>query len=241
MHDWLDCIDEKRRVNFVRILAELSLHQDKKELNFIIIGALTLLITNYLKYTAYWDIDLLFRDVRTLRDFISKSKSHNLRIVNYDDELMISEKITSFHTAWSFSKSWFNVDYILREGFFEFYAENLSSLNHYTTIIELKDGKFPIDLCLAHPWDVFVEKVLSPRLEKDMDLKIDLSVDLRHIYIIYNNDMMNANFWNHIRQKIEKFDRTAEFKTRLQKILSIAPELGYHDIKIPDFVQQFLI
>jgi len=74
---------------------------------------------------------------------------------------MISEKITRFHTAWSFTKTWFNVDYILREGIFEFYTENLSSLKPYTTIVELKDGKFPIELYLAHPWDLFVEKVLS--------------------------------------------------------------------------------
>ncbi len=238
--DWLNYIDEKRRVNFVKILAELSLLQDKKDLNFIIIGALTLLIPGYLNYTVYWDIDLLFKNVKALRDFISKPKSHNLRIINYDDELMISEKITSFHTAWSFNKSWFNVDYILREGVFEFYTENLFLFRPYTTIIELKDGKFPINLYLAHPWDVFVEKVLSPRLEKDIDLKVDLSIDLRHIYIIYSKDMNNENFWNYVKEKIERFNRSEEFKIKLQRILKIAPELGYGNIEIPDFVIEFL-
>ncbi len=240
MPEWLNFIDEKRRVNFVKVVAEISQLQDKKDLNFIIIGALSLLMQGYLKYTAYWDIDLLFRNAQRLKEFINHPKPQNLRIINYDDELMISEKITSFHTAWSFTKTWFNVDYILREGVFEFYTENLSNLKPYTTIVELKDGKFPIDLYLAHPWDLFVEKVLSPRVVKDIELKVDMSVDIRHIYIIYNQEYEKQDFWEHIIKKIKRINKEIEFKTKLFTILNLSEELGYGQIIIPHSVSSFL-
>lgn len=238
--EWLNYVDEKRRLNFIKILAELSKLQDKNDLNFIIIGALALLMRDYLNYTAFWDIDLLFKDASKLKEFMNKPKSHGLQVVNYDDDLMISEKITSFHTAWSFTRIWINVDYILRKGVFEFYTENISNLKPYATLIELKDGKFPIELYLAHPYDLFVEKVLSPRLEKDIDLKVDLSIDIRHIYQIYLRELTNEKFWEHIQQKIIKINREMEFKDRLLTILRLAPEIGYRNIVIPDFVSKIL-
>lgn len=236
MPEWLNYVDEKRRLNFIKVLAEISKLQDKNDLNFIIIGALPILMQDYLKYTAFWDIDLLFKNAQRLREFMNKPKPHNLQIVNYDDELMISEKITSFHTAWSFTKTWFNVDYILREGVFEFYTENIRQMKPYTTTIELKEGKFPIELYIAHAYDIFVEKVLSPRLEKDIDLKVDMSVDIRHIYIIYSKEVMNCHFWEYVQGKIKRINREKEFKEKLFKILRLAPELGYENIEIPDFV-----
>ncbi|MEO0124488.1 MAG: hypothetical protein ABIL69_10865 [candidate division WOR-3 bacterium] len=235
--EWLNYVDEKRRLNFIKVLVEISKLQDKNDLNFILIGALTLLMQGYLKYTAFWDIDLLFKDARRLKEFINKPKSPGLQIVNYDDELMISEKITSFHTAWSFTKTWFNVDYILREGIFEFYTENIKQMKPYTTLVELKEGKFPIELYIAHAYDIFVEKVLSPRLEKDIDLKVDMSVDLRHIYIIYSKELMNENFWEYVQQKVKRLNREKEFKDKLLTILRLAPEVGYQDVEIPEFVK----
>ncbi len=240
MVDWLNYVDEKRRLNLIKVLVELSRLQDKNDLNFIIIGALTLLMQDYLKYTAYWDIDLLFKNANRLKEFIYKPKSHGLQIVNYDDELMISEKITSFHTAWSFTRTWFNVDYILREGIFEFYTENIKQMKPYTALIELKDGKFPIDLYIAHAYDIFVEKVLSPRLEKDIDLKVDMSVDIRHIYIIYSKEFTNQNFWDYVQQKVIRINRDREFKDKLLKILKLAPEIGYDYIVIPESVLRIL-
>lgn len=238
--EWLNYVDEKRRLNFIKVLGELSRLQDKDELNFIIIGALTLLMQDYLKYTAYWDIDLLFKNANKLKEFINKPKAHALQIVNYDDELMISEKITSFHTAWSFTRTWFNVDYILREGIFDFYTENIKQMKPYTALIELKDGKFPVELYIAHAYDIFVEKVLSPRLEKDIDLKVDMSVDIRHIYIIYSKEIENQNFWEYVQQKIERLNREKEFKDKLLTILRLAPEIGYQDIEIPESVLKIL-
>ncbi|MCX7995527.1 MAG: hypothetical protein N3A65_07145 [candidate division WOR-3 bacterium] len=238
--EWLNFVDEKRRLNFIKVLSEISRLQDKNDLNFIVIGALTLLIHGYLKYTAYWDIDLLFKDAGKLKEFINKPKSAGLQIVNYDDELMISEKITSFHTAWSFTKSWFNVDYILRPGIFEFYTENLKQMKPYTSLIELKEGKFPVDIYLAHPYDIFVEKILSPRVEKDIELKVDLSVDIRHIYTVYSKELTNEDFWKYVFHKIERINREKEFKSKLLTVLKLAPELGYNNIEIPESISKFL-
>lgn len=42
--EWLNYVDEKRRLNFIKVLVEISKLQDKNDLNFILIGALTLLM-----------------------------------------------------------------------------------------------------------------------------------------------------------------------------------------------------
>ncbi len=107
-------------------------------------------------------------------------------------------------------------------------------------MIELKEGKFPVELYIAHAYDIFVEKVLSPRLEKDIDLKVDMSVDIRHIYIIYSKEIENQNFWEYVQQRIERLNREREFKDKLLTILRIAPEIGYQNIEIPESVLKIL-
>lgn len=240
MSDWLNFIDEKRRENLIKILGELSNLQDHSDINFIIIGALPLLINGYLKYVVYWDIDLLFKNINSLKEFINKPKSAFLKIANFDDDLMASENITSFHTAWSFSKSWFNVDYILRKEIFEFYTENISELKPYTETVKIENRDFNISLYFAHPWDIIVEKILSPRTEKDINLKVDMSIDIRHVFVVYTRETDNPNFWHYVLKKAKGFQKEDEFKGKFLNLLTIAKEVGYDDIAIPSFVYKML-
>ncbi|MEO0226063.1 MAG: hypothetical protein ABIL05_03815 [candidate division WOR-3 bacterium] len=232
---WLNYVDVKRRRNLLKILQELSKLQDKENPNFIIIGAMALLIADYLSYTAQWDVDLLFKNSNALRDFINLRKSSLLQIVNYDDDYMTSENITSFHTAWSFGKGWFNVDYILRANLFEFYADRLDELAFYNQSIKFENEIFSIALYLAHPWDIFLEKVLSPRTAKELELKVDLSVDIRHIFLIYEKEKDCAEFWQRVLAKARRFNKERQFKETLLKVFDLRKELGYGGIEISPF------
>lgn len=240
MPDWLKFVDEKRQKNLVNILKELSSLQDKRDLNFIIIGALPLLISSYLKYIVYWDIDLLFKDKNKLKKFINNPKSVSLRIVNYDEDLMINENITSLHTAWTFTNNWFNVDYILRKGIFEFYTENIQKVKPYIETIKFNGEDFSLSLYLAHPWDIIVEKILSPRTEKDIELKVDMSIDIKHIFSVYNQESANPDFWDYILAKAKRFQKENELKRKFLKLLKIAKELGYDNIAISPLASQML-
>jgi len=240
MSDWLNLVDEKRRKNMLGILQVLSNLQDKENLNFIIIGAIPLLIKGYFNYTVYWDIDLLFPNVNCLRDFINKPKPKSMKIVNYDEDLMISENITSFHTAWAMDRSWMNVDYIMKGKAFEFYVEDTKMLELYTETIRFSGTDFHIALYFAHPWDVILEKILSPRTEKEADLRADMSVDIRHIYVVYRWEADNVNFWQHIFGKAKRFNRLIECKRKLLYILQISKDLGYEDINISTSVLEML-
>lgn len=233
MHpDWLNYINRKRRKNLLQTLQELSKLQDKENLNFILIGAFPLLIKGYLNYTAYWDIDLLFRNNNSLKKFIEKAKSKTLKIVDYDDDLVINKNIASLHTAWAFNHGWVNVDYILRKGFFEFYTHNIDALKPYKASIKTGNENFLINLYIAHPWDIVAEKVISPRTDRDIVLKIDMSVDIRHIFAIYKQEKDNRDFWHYILEKAKLLKGNQEFKTKFLKILSCAKELGYTNLKI---------
>lgn len=237
---WLDYVNEKRHKNLVNILQELSKLQSQANLNFIIIGALPLLIRDYLHYLVYWDVDLLFRDEETLREFIKMPKTRSLRIVNYDDNLMVNKNITSFHTAWSFNQTWFNVDYILKKAIFEFYTENISKLEPYIQKIKLNSEIYYIHLYIAHPWDVITEKVLSPRTEKDLSLKIDMSVDIRHIFAVYRKEKDNIQFWNHILKRADFLQKRKKFTENFLSLLSHANELGYSDLEITPLSMEIL-
>jgi hypothetical protein len=232
--NWLNHIDEKRRVNLLQILEELSHLQDKTDLDFIIIGALPLLFNNYLKYKVYWDIDLLFKNERRFTNFIEKPKSRGLRIVDLDDTLMIDKNISSYHTVWAFDHIWFNVDYILRPGFFHYYTDALAQAKPYKEKIQLANNSYNIELYIAHPWDIIVEKIFSPRTARDLELKVDTSVDLRHIVAVYVQEKNNVEFWEYAFKKAELLQGEATFKATFLKILDELSEFGYCDIEVTD-------
>ncbi len=235
---WLNHVDEKRQRNLIEILQYLSKLQDKENLDFIIIGALPLLVRGYLAYTVYWDIDLLFKDDNGIREFMQKPKKKTLRIVEYDDALMVSRNITSFHTAWAFNRIWVNVDYIARKGFFEFYTQNIGTSMLYTDSLLLDNTSFEICLYMAHPWDIITEKVVSPRTSRDVELKIDTSVDIRHIFAVYKKEKNNMEFWQYIFRKTKSLCCENDFKKTFLRILSSTTELGYGDVEIsPDSIK----
>jgi hypothetical protein len=237
---WLDFVDERRRFSLLQILDEISRLQKKQHPDFIIIGALPLLLYDYLQYTALWDVDLLFRSEERLKEFVNSSKSKNLKIVDYDDELMVSAHITSFHSAWAFAKTWFNVDYILCDDLFRFYTEDITNLMSYEQLMKLHETDFKISLYLAHPWDIIVSKIVSPRTERDISLGVDTSIDIRHIYAVYNKEKNNLDFWQRIISRAQFLCGEQVFKVRFLELLRAAPVLGYDDLGISPVGQQTL-
>lgn len=237
---WLDFVDERRRLSLLHILTEVSRFQEKQNPDFIVIGALPLLIHDYLQYTALWDIDLLFRTEAKLKQFAETSKSKKLRIVDYDDELMVSTHITSFHSAWAYGKTWFNVDYILSDNLFRFYTEEITCLVSYERKIRLNEGDFHISLYLAHPWDIIASKIVSPRTERDISLGVDTSIDVRHIFAVYKKEHNNVDFWQRIISRAQFFCTERAFKAKCLELLRAAPALGYDDLEISSLVRQSL-
>lgn len=237
---WLDFVDTRRRSSLLGILAELSRLQHKKNVDFVVIGALPLLIHGYLKYTALWDIDLLFRDEEEMKRFTIKPKSKMLKIVDYDDALMVSENIASFHSAWTFDKNWFNVDYILRNELFEFFTNDITNSVPCHEIMQWNQIHYEISLYLAHPWDITVGKIISPRTERDISLCVDTSIDIRHIFAVYRSEKDNNAFWQHTTSRSQFFCPKPVFKGKFLELLTKAHELGYDDIEISSAAIQAL-
>jgi protein associated with RNAse G/E len=195
---------------------------------------------DYLQYTALWDVDLLFRSEVKLKEFANSSKSQELRIVDYDDELMVSAHITSFHSAWAFGKTWFNVDYILRDDLFEFHTEDITHLVLYEQVMRLNEIEFEISLYLAHPWDIIASKVVSPRTERDISLGVDTSIDVRHIFAVYRQEKNNLDFWQRAISRAQFFCDERVFKAKFLGLLRAAPALGYDDLEVSPVAQQML-
>lgn len=222
------------------ILVELSCIQSKKTPEFLIIGALPLLMHGYLRYTALWDIDLLFKNVTEMQTFTRKHKSPMIRIVDYDDELMVSESLTSYHTAWTSNNNWINVDYILRRELFEFYAHSVASSTPYSQRITWQNSPYDISLCLAKPWDIITNKIVSPRTARDISLRVDTSIDIRHIFAVYNIEKDNAHFWKYVLSRGSWFCPEATFKDKFLELLRAARDLGYEDLEISPIAMEML-
>jgi len=234
---WYLYVDEKRRHNLLRILAEISRRQSKTDPYFILIGALSLLIRGLLDYTVFWDVDLLFKDRLSLEGFSKMEKSPGLRIVHYDDELQEGKEITSLHTLWSFDKTWFNVDYILRPPFFEFHYSIVDTESPYSEEVTIDGRHYSIHLIAAHPWNIFVEKLLSPRLESEVSLQGSFPVDARHLLIILQADSNNHQFWTHIAEAAARLGKTEIIKRTLFRLLASAKAFGY-DIELTDSIMK---
>jgi hypothetical protein len=102
----------------------------------------------------------------------------------------------------------------------------------------MNNGNFQIDLYIAHTWDIIVEKIFSPRTERDIQLKIDASVDIRHIFVVYDREKDNTEFWVSVLKKAKLLGGKKEFKAKLLNILLSAEELGYRDLEItPDSIK----
>jgi hypothetical protein len=236
---WYKYIDQKRRHNFLRILEALSRQQNKHDPEFMLIGALTLVMQNYLHYLAWWDIDLLFRDEEILRKFAKSIAVPDLQIEPLDDEIISTGDIVCLHTMWSFGHTWANVDYIYRPERFHFFYETLKNRTPFSQTVMVDNCEYHISLLLAHPWDIFVDKLTLSRTVEQLQQKDAMGIDLRHIVFILQRDGADQNFWKHLIAKSDTFGRKDVLKTVLSRIIEIAPELGYKDVCNHEVVSRY--
>ncbi|MDZ7292979.1 MAG: hypothetical protein ONB44_05185 [candidate division KSB1 bacterium] len=227
---WFEFIDRKRRHNFLAILEELSSRQSKEAPEFILIGALVLLMQNYLHYLAWWDIDLLFRDSETLQGFANAMKAPGLKIKQIDDEMIRTHELECLHVMWSFGRTWANVDYIYRPSRFQFFYETLRHQEPFAQTVRLDHREYQLSLYLGNPWDIFVDKLTLSRLTEQLKKDDFLGKDFRHLFFILQRDHANDNFWKHLAAKSEALGQKEILKAAVIRLIEIAPELGYEDV-----------
>ena len=236
---WLSFIDVKRRQNLLLILEELSSLLNKKNPNFIIIGAMSILIQGFIGgYKVLWDVDLLFRNSDGIMDFRKKEKSKNLRIVELDDGIVQNKNIGSLHTVWSFNTTWFNVDYIIKSNLFDFYNPLKRRKEPYNDTVRFQNRDYHITLFLADPLDVFVEKIVSPRMEKELNLRDDFGVDIKHCLYMLKRFGEEEWFWRNVKKSAIEINRRERLKKHLIQLIEIKDELGYTETKLPDSIQE---
>jgi hypothetical protein len=232
---WLMYIDSKRRKNLLLILEELSSLLNKEEPDFVIIGAMALLIQGFIGgYKVLWDIDMLFKNAESIEKFRKMEKSPDVRIVELDNEIVKNKQIGSLHSVWSFNKTWFNVDYIIKDNFYHFYNPEEKWKEPYRKTIKYKNRNYFIELYLAHPLDIFTEKMVSPRMEKELETSNDFGVDIRHCLYMLQNFGTEDWFWQGIKKSASKITKEKELKKHLNILVKMREQLGYGDAELPD-------
>jgi hypothetical protein len=229
---WYEFVAPRARRNLLRILAELSRLHEEGNSSFVIIGAFSLLLRGVLNYTVLWDLDLLFRDRESMETLIDTPKSGELEVQHLDPHLMVGETISSLHTAWRFEGGWFNVDYILIPGDYDFYLANPESETIFDSVVHFEGKRYPLRLPLAAPWDVAIKKLLSPRLERELEGRDSFSIDLRHIYHILSKYGEEELFWENLAGKAGYLGQLREVKSRLIELIALKDEVGYAEMKL---------
>ncbi|MCK4235003.1 hypothetical protein KAX75_11275 [candidate division WOR-3 bacterium] len=231
---WLSFVDEKRKQNLLLILEELSSLVDKEIPDFVIIGAMSLLIQGYIGgYKVLWDVDLLFKNIDAIMNFRKREKSKNLRVVELDDGIIQNKNIGSLHSVWSFNTTWFNVDYIIKGNLFKFYNPMKRKKEPYCETVRFNKRNHYINLFLANPIDIFVEKIVTPRMEKELNLRDDFGVDIKHCLYILESYSEEDWFWREVKMAAIELKGKELLKDRLIQLLEIKDELGYDYIKLP--------
>jgi hypothetical protein len=217
------------------VLEELSALRRLQD-SFVLVGGLSLLMWGRLHHQVLWDVDLLFRDKFSIFKFLALPKDPKFDVVSMDEDFSDSETIVSFHTAWGFGARWINVDYLTRAKWYYFHKDTIDQRGDFEEKIELEGREIYIELPVAYPWDMFIEKSLSPRLENDLSSSNDLSYDLRHVFILFDQEKENPEFWNYIRKKAEEFSQLPELRERLLFIFRRRERIGYGHVGIEDSI-----
>lgn len=238
MAHWTDRLGEKRRADLLLVLNEISRLRAHGAPEFVVIGAIPLLVRGYLEYRALWDVDLLFRDENAISAFASLPKDAGLRVVDYAGDCLRSHGITSYLTTWKFQRAWINVDLIARGALFEFFRSGSSP--PWIETFDLGDRHLTIELPCAAAWDIFVDKVLSPRMRRDIEAQASISVDLRHVAIICQRDGGDRRFWEHVVGQSRRLGREPEFLAMMRSIIRHAARVGYANLAPTPLATRYL-
>ncbi len=231
---WYEHVIPRGRHNLLNILVELSRLFEQKGESFIIIGAFSLLIRGVLTYTVLWDLDLLFKDRESMDKFIEAPKSPEVEIEHLDEELMVGKTISSLHTAWRFTANWFNVDYILLPGDFDFYRANPEEEITLKSEVTFEGKSYRLNLPVATPWDMIVKKLLSPRFERELESRDSLSVDVRHVFHLLSKYGDAPAFWERVAKKAAYLKQSHQVKGNLLRFFSLKDEIGYGQMNLDE-------
>jgi hypothetical protein len=229
---WYHSIASNRRKEMLEILTKISrLHQSHK-LSFIIVGACSLVIRDCLKYVAWWDVDLLFKSPEEIEKFKGVATTNRLKIFPIDEKIIDYGYLSSFQTMWGLNNVWYRVDYIYRENYYLFHSQSPLSSIIFQERVLWKNKSYSIEVPVAHPWNMFIDKLLSPRFEFDLKNRDSFSIDIRHLFILLEMYQTNPEFWQYLSSKTAEFNIQKTFKINLENLLEAKNNLGYESLPV---------
>ena len=228
--EWLQYVTPNRRRELLQVLAEISRLYQTYQSPFVLVGACSLLIRGCLKYKAWWDVDLLFESPDEITRFHKLSGTPELQIVPVDFHPIDYGYLQSMQTMWGVKNVWYRVDYIYRDEYYHFHSVSPEKDNMYRIRLNLNSQKYDLWLPVAHPWNIFIDKLLSPRLKFELGVRDGYSIDIRHIFILFSLYRHDPGFWEYISRKSTELTNGTNVKENLRNLLLAKDELGYQSV-----------
>ncbi len=235
--EWFQFVAESRRKAMLEILQEISRLFRTQRIPFLLIGAASLLIRGCLNYKAWWDLDLLFRSPGDIQTFHRFPKRQLLQIFPLDEQLIDYGYLSSQQTMWGVYNIWYRVDYIYHSNFYQFHLQTPGDDLIYRDQIHWQGETYSLFLPVAHPWNIFIDKLLSSRLEYELQETDGYSIDIRHLFILLERYHRHPDFWRYLARKLALLPGKEKFKTNLKHLWQKKEPLGYQqfDLTEPNF------
>ncbi len=230
--DWPKFVTEKRRLALLQILDEISRLFRLNAPPFILVGACSLLIRGCLQYKAWWDVDLLFASLDDLGCFHKLPKNDKIQIFPVDKKPVNYEYLSSMQSMWGVQNIWYRVDYIFKDNYYHFHSHVPENSNLYDFKTKDNHKSHHFTMFIAHPWNIFIEKLLSPRFEFEFKSRDGFSIDIRHLFILFEKYKEDSDFWVYLSRKSSDFGQLGKVKTNLKSLLDEREQLGYGSIEI---------
>lgn len=236
---WYCYIADNHRGEFLSCLQELSRLQEKTHPAFLLIGGAALLLQGVVQNLQWWDIDLIFRDHVALFDFLRVEKHPQLRVQFIGEGTSQRSGIHFVHTSWCCNSRWTNVDYIIREGYFDFYLVTARAMGPFSQRIDTDSQTYRLHLLIGHPWDVIIDKLTLERFEVSLEMLSSLNKDMPHIWEVLRRSGDDPAFYMHLTRQIERLGKTQFLRENMLTLLHCGKELGYHTEELSARVLKF--
>lgn len=230
---WYLYVEERFRASFLSILDYLA----GGEFPLVMVGSSVLLIYGYHQRRYLWDLDLLFKDDASLKEFQAKSlPTDRFEIALVDENGQGSETLVSVHSAWRKAGSgWVNVDLISRRDldWYSFHKGAMAELGAPRQEINVSGRPYTIGGVQAHPWGIFVEKAFSPRIQTAIQLGNVFSYDARDLFTIIQADGARPSFHRFLAGFAARQLSAKRLKQALATVIAEKEKLGYGYLEVP--------
>jgi hypothetical protein len=133
---------------------------------------------------------------------------------------------------------WINVDYMHRPQVYDFHRGAFERNGPLVQEIRLDGEIYNIHMAVAHPWDILIEKLLSPRFEAEVERGDGMHPDIKQVFLLLRSEGGQEGFWSYMTEKGKMLASVERIEKNLAGVIERREVLGYGGFELPDLMYE---